>query len=652
MRVSGQLAFQKMRCTRCGSERILGAPCDDCGMEAPRNEVNAHVVRRRTAVSLVDQEVAERRIHLTGAEAVQSEQLLAAVKSFSICVMAFIDADGAAESRSQMTDVVAQIEKLRFRHDAVTHLRPDLARTRAISETLTRFSELWPAYKLVLASSTIREAQRLGQEAQSLLDLVGDALDALTERMDAVAFYDHDPSIPLFERALTMLQGGRERLSLTAIGKAGAEQVRTELGLTVSEPLGAQYLATTIVAEVYLDIERFRTVAREASIFCSDSSKLSLLAATPGAIDALLEGKRALIEAFAAFEVIVHHEQNEDALIRRLIKFHAEVYEGAGLSLFVWYLHIGELKTRAFDKMLEDNATDHAITLAQSPLASWFVGSDPYLRHAGQHGSSISIANGQVTFKLRSFKETVTVAELVDSVYTFLESLFATTWALENSLNQAGVDVQISDNDAAYFGVSKLRVATLALETLGETVHRAEQVGNCWEIDLGNGDDLFATAVSMARMAGNNISKVSIQRLGSKDRLLSVSLNAVTTALNATDQRRDPRDSLLNLLQFRREFLLNESPVLTRADFLYTVGALGLPMLANDDQTMIPYLRSVKKLAITMKEPAVADLVDDVFRRSRHHDEVSRRELATRLNGYVATHQLINPESTRIAITM
>jgi hypothetical protein len=652
MRSRSQMAFQKMPCTRCGSERILGAPCDDCGMEAPRNEVNARVVRRRTAVGLVDQELARRRVELSGAEAVQSEQLLAAVKSFASCVMAFIDDDGATESRSQMTDAVALVEKLRFRHDAVTHLRPDLARTRAISKTLRRLSELWPAYKLVLASSTIREAQRLGEDAQSLLDSVGGALDALAERMDAVAFYVNDPSIPLFERALTMLQGGRERLSLTAIGKAGAEQVRTELGLTASEPLGAQYLATTIVAEVYLDIERFQTVAREATIFCSDSSKLSVLAATPGAIDALIEGKRALIEAFTAFEVIIHHEQSEDALIRRLIKFHAEVYEGAGLSLFVWYLHLGELKTRAFDKMLEDNATDHAITLAQSPFASWFVGSDPYLRHAGQHGSSTFIANGQVTFKLRSFKETVTVAELVDGVYTFLESLFATTWALENALDQTGVDLQIYDNDAAYLGVSKLHVATVVLETLGESVHRAEQVGNSWEIDLGDGNDLFATAISLAKMAGNKISKVSIQRIGSKDRLLSVSLNAVTTALNATEQRRDPRDSLINLLRFRSEFLLDGSPVVTRADFLYTVGTLGLFMLVNDDQTMIPYLRSVKKLAITMNEPEVTDLIDDVFRRSRIHDGASRRELATRLNGHVATHVLLNPESTRIAITM
>lgn len=184
--------------------------------------------------------------------------------------------------------------------------------------------------------------------------------------------------------------------------------------------------------------------------------------------------------------------------------------------------------------MLEDNATDHAITLAQSPFASWFVGSDPYLRYAGQHGSSTFIANGQVTFKLRSFKETVTVAELVDGVYTFLESLFATTWALENALDQTGVDLQMSDNDAAYLGVSKLHVATVVLETLGEFVHRAEQVGNSWEIDLGDGNDLFATAISLAKMAGNKISKVSIQRIGSKDRLLSVSLNAVTTALNAT----------------------------------------------------------------------------------------------------------------------
>jgi hypothetical protein len=652
MRSRGQMAFQTMTCGRCESERILGAPCDDCGMEPPRNEVNAHVVRRRTAVKLIDHELELRRIALSGGEAARREQLLAAVTTFTESLKAFVDDDGAAASRSQLTEAVAQIERLRFQHDAVAHLRPDVAYARAASSTLERLSDLWPAYKRVLVASTIREAQRLSGDAQKLLDVVGEALATLADRIDAVAFYADDPSIPLFDRALTMLQGNSERLSLTAIGKAGAEQARTELGLAVSEPLGAQYLATIMVADVYLDTERFRTVAREASSFCSSSAKLHLLAATPGAIDALLEGKRALIEAVTAFEAILHHEQNEDALIRRLIKFHAEVYEGAGLSLFVWYLHLSELKTRAFGKMLEDNATDHATTLNQSALASWFLGSDAYLRHAGQHGSSLTIANGQITFKLRSFKGTVTVAELVDTIYTFLESLLATTWALENALDQAGVDVRVSENDAAYLGVSKLRVATLALETLGETVHRAEQVGASWEFDLGNGGDLLVTAFSVAKMAGNDISKVLMQRVESKDRLLSVSMDAVTTALEVAEQRLDPRELLIKLLRFRSEFALDGHRVVSRADFLYAVGALGIPMLANNDQTVIPYLRSVKKIAITLQEPTIADLVDEVFRQSRSQDQVSRRGFEKRLNSHVASHQLRNPESARIAITM
>ncbi|WP_146215785.1 hypothetical protein [Cryobacterium arcticum] len=611
--------------------------------------MNANVVRRRTSVVRVDDELVIRRVQFSGAQHAQPSQVLDAIKSFTNAISTFAETDGSPAAVKAVTDAVAAIESLRFRHDSVQILRPDLALARAISRTLAQISLLWEAYKPVLTASTMAESVQLSEGAQALLDGAGESIRKHNARADAVAVFEDHTAGSLSERALKALRVNRPGLSLLEVASLGATEASAEVGVPVADALGAQYLTLIAVAEVHLDIDRFRRVASEAAQFCHKNKLLSEIAAAPEAIQALVEGNRAYAEAITAFEAVLQHEKNETTLIRRIIKLHSEIYEGVGLYQFVWYALLSGMKQKPFHKLVMEGATGAANTLLNSEIAPWFQGSDAYLRHAGQHGGAFSIVDGRVLFKLDKPREPMRVEEVIDTIFTFFESLAATSWALSNALSNAGIEVPTPDADAAYIGMSKFKTAALWLSDRGEGVCRSEEKDNAWEFDLDGVGGVSEIALTLAMAEGTLPHQISVQRHASTDPWLEIPLDMYIAHADMLSAEHTPSEFLISLLKLRASCHSGSQPLAGSGDFRYAIAVLGLFIL-NSDVTMIRHIRQVEVLARNAGDLDAIKLIHEILLQSRVKDRHAAHRLKAQLNEYVRELELNLPESTRVRI--
>lgn len=403
------------------------------------------------------------------------------------------------------------------------------------------------------------------------------------------------------------------------------------------------------MAEVHLDIDRFRRVASEAARFCHKNELLSAIAAAPEAIQALVDGNRAYAEAITAFEAVLQHEKDETALIRRIIKLHSEIYEGVGLYQFVWYALLSGMKKKPFHKLVMEGATGAANTLLNSKIASWFQGSDAFLRHAGQHGGAFSVVDGRVVFKLDKPREPMRVEEVIDTIFTFFESLAATSWALSNALSNAGIEVPTPEADAAYIGMSKFKTAELWLSERGEVVARSVEKDDAWEFDIDGVGGVSEIALTMAMVEGIGPHQISVQRHASIDPWLKIPLGMYIAHAELTSADHTPSEFLMNLLKLRASCRSGSQSLVGSDDLRYAIAVLGLFIL-NSDVTVIRHIRQVEVLARNAGDLDAIKLIRAILLQSRVKDRRAGHTLKAQLNEYVRELELILPESTRVKI--
>ena len=641
------MRFQKIPCETCKSDRVLGCECTNCGRRPRVNEVNSHVVRRRSAVARVD-DLISGPLDQSEPIPVSVSTLVDLAESFSTGITELAGTDGSPSSVENMAEIIRLIYRLRSAHDEFPTLRPNVSSKNAVSVTLARLSELWNSYRAVLISSEPLEAQQLNLISQRQLDVASVAIASQRKRIRALEIFEDPGGGPLFERALVALRVMRPGLDLMTISSAGSREAAEATGVHVSDAMGAPYLVAVAVAEVHMDIDRFDRVVREASQYCFDNDLLESVSLQAGALESLAEANRTMAELFTVLEAFLLRESDESAIVRRLLKIHAEIYEGVGLPVFAWYASISGLKTRPFHKILEDGASAIANTLAQSDLSAWFAGSESYLRHAGQHGSSFTVKGENVTFHLKSHKETRTVSGVIDTIFTLLESLSATFWALQNALDSAGIEIPLVESDANYIGATPSRLLEIALGELGEKVVSINTTDGDWHLTLAGKGDVLQIATVVATWVGGTVRNVSVRREGEFSRLLILPFREYARYLELFDSEADTVDRMVSLLRLRSMSTADQIPVADGKEVSHVIAIVGLKYIQGD-LSMVGRLRDVLKLAKILEDDRAVELIATVFRYARGF-RIPHSELELELNSYLSQGVFELPKTENIRL--
>lgn len=623
--------FDKVTCERCNGTRILGEPCPECGKKQPVNEVNAKVVERRTALATIDQLVRQRSKSVgPSSDGIPSlSDLGDAVSSLISGVDSFLKTNGSDATVNSLATAVAVIVSMQDRCDSAPRRRPYVASYDATKSIVDDLYKLWPLYRDALGASRIQDAQRLALQAQHLIDGCGRTMGEYNEKIRAVRDFESDGQTTLFERALKVLSLSYPNMNVLAVDSVGAQEAESDCGVAIAAGHGAQYLIARAVADVHLDPTRFHAVIKDAAGLCMTSEALTSVAQSADALSALGASTRRMYEAVFTFEAILEREKDEDALLRRIIKFYAEVFEEVAAPIFAWYSLLTGIKLKSFSKLIELDATSLASSLESSPrYGSLFAGARAYLRNAAQHGNSYEITEGSVHFRLRSFRGSRLKEEIIDDVYTFLESIIATSWALTNALSVRGFPVQLDPRDADYMGISDFRIAQLVADQIAG-LRASRDDGNRWTFVIDDALKSRDLAIALASTHRSQTQLECISVTPSEDETPTILSLHDYLSITSKDGV-EPLERMVGGLELVSSFSLNGAPLLSPGGCDYVLACVGIHAL-SDPPPMIPLLRRLLTLTRRVGDTSAEKLVKRVFTVSRSRDPKSSKLLAAEL---------------------
>ncbi|WP_454810600.1 hypothetical protein [Paenarthrobacter nitroguajacolicus] len=504
----------------------------------------------------------------------------------------------STDAASHMAEAQKNIIAAQRRCAAHQPLRPSVTLQRTLTDSLTLVAMLWPTYSQALTAPTLHEAQEFGKKGQQLIDEVEADRNAYETLVETTKAYEDFSIRDFLERALAAAAVSHPGLSLLELGSTGRQKATRVTGVETDEAHGAQYLLLSTVASVHLDPVRFNTVLADSAKFCIAAPNLESIADEEGALAELSKITRMLHEALTSYEGILARESDSDTLLRRIIKFYGEIYEDVGGQLFAWYNLLANIKQQPYLKLIQQNdATKLARNLVECPTTQSFL-EDPgaHLRNAAQHGSSFALTGESVAFRLRTHQEQWTRAQVVDAVFSLLESLSAMSWSLSNALAQRGKPVPLSAQDAAYMRLTPFRLVTLWIKDHGIALVSASETEDSWRFIIEkNSDDLFVLALTLAGGAPENITQIGLRSEALNTDLL-VPAAAVDLFSRWPGEGATPQEHLLAVLELRSHCWRGQGVILTKENVRHGVACLGL-LLIQGDRSKIPFLRRIQRMA-------------------------------------------------------
>ena len=602
--------------------------------------MNSAVVDRRTAVAKINAALTPR---VSPAHAAADATDLPAKEELREFVEGFIEALSTILKRpkspaavSGMVERMESFEALRSRCQSFPKLRPRIALHRSVSVTLDTLSELWPTYAQVLSAPTIREATILGQRGQELLDSASETLTAHEELVDSALAYE-DLSIPdLSERILTALSISHPDFSVLEMGQYGKCLADEKTRVPTDEAHGIQYLTLHTIASVHMDPERFNDVIAETARFCFANPRLQEIAMEEGALESLARSQRLLYESLASFEAVLSRENDEKALLRRIIKFYGEIYEDVVSPLLAWYSLMAGIKHQPYPKLLKDDATNLAKGLLKHPATRTFLeDSGANLRNAAQHGNSFSIDGDLVQFNLRSYEDTVSISTVINDVFALFESISAMSWSLSNALSNAGHAIPLREEDAAYMKLSAFHMAKFYLKHNGTPVLSSEELDSRWAFVLSPGHDrVFELAMALSLGSPAQIRKIVLQS-GEGETPLIIPQSAYNRVALLSDTDSQPLDHMMAVLELRNDSTIGGRSLLGTSDLKFAAGSLGMLLIIKKDPSLIPHLRRVRTLAEAYGNQRIADRIKESLRLNRTPDYLASARLSSKFKAWV-----------------
>lgn len=583
--------------------------CSNCGFEGRQNEVNSLVVQRRTLVSRVEAEIVES----TATNPPSATDLQAWVASFTASLADCINVPLSASSAKSMGAMLSQLDAW-LSLLAQPTLRPLRAETRASAEVVRNLSQLWPSYKEALQTLDPLRAQVIAAENQTLLDGAAEPLAALREREYAFEPMNSPEVGDVLERTLACLGRLYPGQALWEIEEAEAKSLQDDLHLEqVPSGLGVELALSRAVAGVFFDEARFETNFHASFGILSEAGEMvSEVARQPRALSSLRDAFRAQSDAFEAHTRATAVDHDDRFALRQLLRLHAEVMEECLLPVLAWFALSLGLKNKSFDKVLAEDSTALAALLEKNGYAHLIEGAEGFMRHAASHGHSYELTDGQVTFRLRSFNQSLSLAEIEDKTLALFESVISMTLALRAYLVHAGLlsnDTYLSFGSA---GINEFRLACYSLTNKDCKLIASQDLGNSWYFEvesqqpslivassLGSTQGVAGISIIMRRPGVEGFAQVPAQLfdnyIASADTLMGE--NLVLTTLELLAECRDETGKTL----------------VKPADIQFATGCLGINLLSKQDHSLIPQLRRLRKLVKRLHFDEELAQIDDVF---------------------------------------
>jgi len=440
-----ELRFSTIRC-RCGSWRLVGQTCVECG-EKPRDvEVDQEVQRRKTIVRRVH----DANLDLQPATDQTVDDLIARAGTVIDQFLRPLAKVSKPEGRDALGDllVAARAVEQLVLDTSVPQPRPYLRLGRILFEVCSLVRDSLYGFLDACGAETLLDAQAIGREAQRNLDAAADQLPLLGSAYDELEQLTSSSDEGFFELVAVRVIAGTSEGFLGA-DRLGHDVVKRIIG-DAEEPregVGLGVLWASAYAQILFDYDRF----------CALAAKLYQLLQAPGAFDTLLadndwrtwhqDSHTKLADAGETLHSMLEAAQHDRHAVRAVLLFVQDIFEGAcrhfaatilaHLGTGTYAEHMEHRAKRPLVRYLHDNPTSR-------DLADGLLGP---LRNASGH-NDYELRDGLIVLDRGQSETILSDVEFADAALLFTESAMALSLAFEVALLQRGVPTSIEHSQS------------------------------------------------------------------------------------------------------------------------------------------------------------------------------------------------------------
>lgn len=238
-------------------------------------------------------------------------------------------------------------------------------------------------------------------------------------------------------------------------------------------------------------------------------------------------------------------------------------------------------------------------------------------------------------FKLRSYQKTSTRDEVLNDVFSLLESTAAMSWSLTNALEQSGHEVPLKSTDATYMNLSPLRLTMLALKERGMNILNVEESETSWKFLVPTDSaEIFELALAISVGAPEAVTEVSVSTPNAVTPL-RIPLSAYGSVCSVEPAESPSTELMFAMLELRNACSIDGHPILNAKDLKFVVAAAGIYFLEHQDSSQIPYLRRALELAKFLGRQEIVDVVKQIFSQNRTPDPTTIHRLNTRFKEWL-----------------
>jgi hypothetical protein len=465
------LPYRRIRCTRCGEERIVGVPCPTCGMKPDEREVDPSRQARQAVVQRVRDAWAAPLPPPSG------DLSTLATDSWDR-LSAFIDSfigglAGAAADPPDDREVLAAVQAFRqLEADiaGVPRLRPWRGLWKAIDEVVDRLRSVADHYLASAVADLPIDAQRESRLAQAGLDKAAEpASDAsrLTELWKQAEEADSREAFAkiTIERAYAMT-GATNLSEFDGAGDRVFHRVTGQFGCPRGIGVGLNTIAAEV--EVGFDQDRFWTVAREVyEKLAMDSAWLQQLVSDPTWKEDVQSGLLSLWEAGRLQHAALAAARHDREAVRALLQYGKDLVETVGKRYAATLL--AAHKTAPYTKYRDQPSGGLLVAVDQAGLGNVMTGVDRAIRTASAHDEFFVVGDEVVLMDRGLEVERLSSGVLVDRMLAGVESAMAIGLGVFCAAIVAGIDVADISPPAESLGLETTEAASWVLAELGWT---------------------------------------------------------------------------------------------------------------------------------------------------------------------------------------
>jgi hypothetical protein len=371
-----------------------------------------------------------------------------------------------ASAASRVFELVATLIDLRDEVRASQWLRPHLPLWRTADTLIGRLTDVARHHLLACAAPTPLQAQAAAEAGQQALDAGADDSSDLAERLDR---WERITASDRVDDIIAALAVETYRLAETSdllvLEEAGAQDFEHLLGSACPSGMGFLLLFMSLQAEVILDQQRFRQLARDAhALLTQRPGRLQQLVQDDVLVEDMQDAVRRGYDAAVTAQAVLAAAGNDRQAIRALLALAHELLEGPGKRQVAALLAVAGRRTYQHLRRLDAGALLQQAS-QQPRLAPLLDGLDIALRDAKAHEDYL-IEGDQLILtdrgRRRPNTQPIPGLVLVDRVLTAVETIQALFFALAAAA--AGIDVMVVDAlDYSHFDMADEDVFAMLL---------------------------------------------------------------------------------------------------------------------------------------------------------------------------------------------